>query len=143
MNGEPVFLTVDDVLALHIDQIREFGGSEGLRDEGGLESAVAQASATYGGKFLHLGLFDMAAAYAFHIAENHPFVDGNKRTALNAAIVFLGLNGFDVVDDEGRLYGAMMGVAAGEWTKAQMAELLERLSEPWKDNDQVRRRTSR
>ncbi len=135
MNGDPVFLTVGDVLALHIDQIREFGGSEGLRDEGGLESAVAQATATCGGKYLHSGLFEMAPAYAFHIAENHPFVDGNKRTALNAAIVFLGLNGFDVVDDEARLYGAMMGVATGAWSKAQMAELLERLSEPWRDDD--------
>ncbi len=96
---------------------------------------MAQASATYGGKYLHSGLFEMAAAYAFHIAENHPFVDGNKRTALNAAIVFLGLNGFDVVDDEGRLYDAMMGVATGAWSKAQMAELLARLSEPWTEND--------
>jgi death on curing protein len=61
MNDEPVFLTVDDVLALHVDQIREFGGSEGLRDQIGLGSAVAQASATYGGKYLHAGLFDMAA----------------------------------------------------------------------------------
>jgi death-on-curing protein len=135
VNDEPVFLTVDDVLALHVDQIREFGGSEGLRDQGGLESAVAQASATYGGKYLHAGLFDMAAAYAFHIAGNHPFVDGNKRTALNAAIVFLGLNGFDLVDDKGRLYDAMMGLATGEWSKGQMAELLEELSKPWRDDD--------
>ena len=96
---------------------------------------MAQASASYGGKYLHTGLFEMAAACAFHIAENHPFVDGNKRTALNAAIVFLGLNGFDVVDDEGRLYGTMMGLATGEWSKAQMAELLEGLSEPWRNND--------
>jgi death-on-curing protein len=135
MNDEPVFLTVDDVLALHVDQIREFGGSERLRDQGGLESAVAQASATYGGKYLHAGLFDMAAAYAFHIAENHPFVDGNKRTALNAAIVFLGVNGFDLVDDKGRLYDAMMGLATGEWSKGQMAKLLEELSKPWRDDD--------
>ena len=75
------------MLALHVDQIREFGGSEGLRDQGGLESAVAQANATYDGKYLQAGLFEMAAAYAFHIAENHPFVDGNTRAALNAAIV--------------------------------------------------------
>jgi death on curing protein len=135
VNDDPVFLTVDEVLALHIDQIREFGGSEGLRDEAGLESAVAQARATYGGKYLHSGLFEMAAAYAFHIAENHPFVDGNKRTALNVAIVFLGLNGFDVVDDEGCLYEAMLGLATGAWTKARMAELLKRLSQPWRDND--------
>ena len=58
-----------------------------------MASAVAQASATFGGKYLHTGLFEMAVAYAFHISENHPFVDGNKRTALNAAVVFLGLNG--------------------------------------------------
>jgi death on curing protein len=66
VNDGPIFLTIGDVLALHIDQIREFGGSEGLRDRGGLESAVAQASAMYGGKYLHPGLFEMAAAYAFH-----------------------------------------------------------------------------
>jgi death-on-curing protein len=135
VSDDPVFLTVGDVLALHIDQIREFGGSEGLRDQGGLESAVAQASATYGGKYLHVGLFEMAAAYAFHIAENHPFVDGNKRTALNAAIVFLGLNGFDVVGDEGRLYDAMMDLASGESSKGQMAALLGQVSKPWRDDD--------
>ena len=96
---------------------------------------MAQASATYGGKYLHAGLFEMAAAYAFHIAQNHPFLDGNKRTALNAAIVFLGLNGFDVIDNEGSLYEGMLGLATGTWTKVQMAELLQRLSQPWADND--------
>ena len=135
MTDDPVFLTVGEVLWLHTDQIREFGGGEGLRDQGGLESAVAQAGATSSGKHLHAGLFEMAAAHAFHIAENHPFLDGNKRTALNAAIVFLGLNGFDVVDDEGRLYGAMMALATGELSKGEMAELLGRLSRPWRDDD--------
>jgi len=77
----------------------------------------------------------MAAAYAFHIAENHPFVDGNKRTALNAAIVFLGLNGLDVADDDGLLFGAMMGLATGESSKGRMAALLEQLSKPWRDDD--------
>ena len=101
----------------------------------GLESAVAQATATYVGKYLHAGLFEMAAAYAFHIAENHPFVDGNKRTALNAAIVFLGLNGFDVVDDEGRLYDAMMDLATGKLSKGHMAALLEQVSKAWRDDD--------
>ena len=110
MKDDPVFLTVGEVLGLHSDQIREFGGAEGIRDQGALESAVAQASTTYDGEYLHNGLFEMAAAYAFHIAENQPFVDGNKRTALNAAVVFLGLNGFDVVDDEGILYAAMIGL---------------------------------
>lgn len=59
---------------------------------------------------------------------------GNKRTALNAAIVFLGLNGFNVVDDEGELNAAMIGLSTGEWSKGQMAALLERLSERWKDD---------
>lgn len=89
--ADPEFLTVEDVLALHLDQIRLFGGTEGTRDRGALESAVATPQASFGGNFLHEDLFEMAAAYAFHIAENQPFLDGNKRTALNAAIVFLGL----------------------------------------------------
>jgi death-on-curing protein len=131
----PIFLTVDDVLAFHSDQIQEFGGSIGLRDEGGLDSAVAQAQATFDDEYLHKGVFEMAAAYAFHIAENQPFLDGNKRTALNAAIAFLGLNGFDVVDPEGKLFSAMIGLSSGEWTKPQMAALLEQLASPWKDSD--------
>lgn len=134
MKADTVFLTVSEVLDLHSDQIREFGGSAGIRDKGLLESAVAQPSTTYDGEYLHNGLFEMAAAYAFHIAENQPFLDGNKRTALNAAIVFLGLNGFDVVDDEGTLYAAMIGLSTGEWSKRRMAALLERLSEQWKDD---------
>ena len=134
MKSEAIFLTVSEVLGLHSDQIREFGGAAGIRDQGLLESAVAQASTTYDGEYLHNGLFEMAAAYAFHIAENQPFLDGNKRTALNAAIVFLGLNGFDVVDDEGMLYAAMIGLSTGERSKGQMAALLERLSERWKDD---------
>jgi death on curing protein len=134
VKSETFFLTVSEVVGLHSDQIREFGGSAGIRDQGLLASAVAQASATYDGEYLHNGLFEMAAAYAFHIAENQPFLDGNKRTALNAAIVFLGLNGFDVVDDEGVLGAAMIGLSTGEWSKAQLAALLERLSERWKDD---------
>jgi death-on-curing protein len=98
---------------------------------------VEQARATYGGKNLHAGIFAMAAAYAFHIAENHPFVDGNKRTALNAAIVFLGLNGLDVVDDEGHLYDAMTRIAIGASSKREMAALLEHLSKPWRDDGRL------
>lgn len=131
----PFFLTVEEVLALHDDQIREFGGSDGLRDDGGLDSAVAQARASFDGEFLHKGPFEMAAAYAFHIAENQPFLDGNKRTALNAAIAFLGLNGFDVTDPHGKLFTAMIGLSSGQWTKLQMAALLEQLASPWKDHD--------
>jgi death-on-curing protein len=65
---------------------------------------------------------------------NH-FLDGNKRTALNAAIAFLGLNGFDVIDPDGKLFAAMIGISSGEWTKLQMATLLEQLASPWRDHD--------
>ena len=88
MKDLPCFLTVEEVLALHDDQTREFGGSQGLRDEGGLDSAVAQARVTFEGQYLHKGIFEMAAAYAFHLAENQPLLDGNKRAALNAAIAW-------------------------------------------------------
>lgn len=80
---DPTFLTVEEIVTFHADRLRLFGGSPGLRDRGLLESAVAMPMATLGGSFLHETLFEMAAAYAFHIAENQPFVDGNKRTGLN------------------------------------------------------------
>ena len=71
---------------------------------------MAQARVTFEGQYLHKGIFEMAAAYVFHLAENQPFLDGNKRTALNAAIAFLGLNGFDAIDPDGKLYSAMIGL---------------------------------
>ena len=98
MTFEPLFLTVEEVQELHDDQLRRFGGSAGVRDLGALESAVATPASTFDGEFLHEDLFHMAAGYAFHIAENQPFVDGNKRAALNAALVFLDLNGWLVAD---------------------------------------------
>lgn len=78
----------------------------------------------------------MAAAYAFHIAENQPFVDGNKRSALDAALVFLGLNAWDVDDPEGRLYDAMIGAAQGSVSKVDLAKILEQLASPYVDEDQ-------
>jgi len=128
------FLTLSEVEDMHADQITEFGGSMGVRDLGGLKSAIAQPEATFGGEFLHEGVFEMAAAYAFHIAENQPFLDGNKRTALNAAVNFLALNGFEVVDAEGLLYSAMIGLSDGTWNKSTLALLLKRLSNPWDDD---------
>jgi len=82
------FLTVDDVEFLHEEQLRLFGGLEGVRDRAALESAVAVPTATFAGDFLHEDIFVMAAAYAYHLAESQAFLDGNKRTALNAALVF-------------------------------------------------------
>jgi death-on-curing protein len=90
---EPLFLHVEDVLLIHEEQLAEYGGSAGVRDAALLDSAVAMPRATVGGNFAHEDLFAMAAAYAFHVAQNQPFVDGNKRTGLLAAGVFLDLNG--------------------------------------------------
>jgi death-on-curing protein len=125
---EPLFLSVDDVMGFHADQIRLFGGTEGLRDKASLESAVAMAQAAFAGQYLHDGIFEMAAAYAFHIAENQPFLDGNKRTALNAAITFLGLNGQVVLDPSEDLYEAMMAISRRDLDKKGLASLFRRLS---------------
>ncbi len=93
----PQFLIVEDVLEIHEMQLERYGGGDGLRDQGLLESAVAQPQATFGGEFVHDGLLSMAAAYLFHIVSNHPFLDGNKRAGLLAALVFLDLNGIAII----------------------------------------------
>jgi len=129
----PEFLTVEDVLLAHAEQLRLFGGLDSVRDLGALESAVAMAQATYDGLFLHDDLFVMAAAYAFHIAENQPFLDGNKRTGLNAALLFLELNGWTVDDPTSELYAAMIGISAKTVSKAAFAEVLRKLSTPSED----------
>jgi death-on-curing protein len=120
----PTFLTLDEVLALHADQIRRYGGAAGIRDLGLLRSAIAMPEATYEGAFLHPSLFEMAAAYLFHVARNHPFADGNKRTALVCALVFLGLNGLRLDAEPGALYELVDGVAAGRVDKSQVAVFL-------------------
>ena len=81
---DPEFLVIDDVLDIHERQLAQFGGGGGIRDRGLLESAVAAPQASFGGEWLHSDIFEMAAAYAFHIAENQPFIDGNKGTACSA-----------------------------------------------------------
>lgn len=85
MRPEPEFLEVDDVLEFHAAMLARHGGQDGILDVGLLESAMAQPKAMFAGEFPHPDLFGMAAAYAFHIAQNQPFVDGNKRAALVAA----------------------------------------------------------
>ena len=125
---DPWFLTVEDVLGMHAQQLQHFGGAAGLRNCPALESAVAVPRATFDGVLLHADVFSMAAAYAYHIAENQPFVDGNKRTGLNAALVFLDINGWLVTDTNGCLYDAMIGLATGQLDKAGLAILLRELA---------------
>lgn len=130
MSDEPDFLTVEDVLLLHEEQLARYGGGAGVRDPGALDSAVAMPRATFDEQFVHEDPFAMAAAYAFHIAQNQPFVDGNKRTGLAAALVFLDLNGVAIVDTEGRLYQAMIDLAEKRLDKEGLGDLLRQLAVP-------------
>jgi len=98
-----------------------------VRDAKALDAAVAMPRVTFDGDLLHADLHEMAAAYAFHLCQDHPFLDGNKRTALLAALVFLDLNGVAIADPKGRLYDAMMGVAEGRVDKRKLAALLRDL----------------
>jgi death-on-curing protein len=123
-----VFLDVDDVLELHAAQLGVFGGGEGLRDRGLLESAVAQPQTSFGGQYAHDGLFAMASAYLFHLVSNHPFVDGNKRAGLLSALVFLDLNGITLARPADELYVLTMGVAEGRLDKPAIARELERIA---------------
>jgi len=124
--SEPEFLTLDEVLGIHADQIRVYGGSAGVRDLELLRSALAMPETTFDGQFLHPSVFEMAAAYLFHVARNHPFVDGNKRTALMCALVFLGLNGERLQAAPDDLYQLVDGVAAGTVDKAEVTVFLKR-----------------
>ncbi len=127
---DPEFLDLEDVLLIHEEQLYKYGGSAGLRDQGLLESALGMPRATFGGQFVHEDLFAMAAAYAFHIAENQAFVDGNKRTGVLAAVVFLELNGYVVEEPPSRFYDAMIAIAERRLDKPGLARMLEQLARP-------------
>lgn len=120
-----IFLTLSEVIEIHSDQLQRYGGLGGIRDMGLLSSAVAMPYASFHGNFLHTDIFEIAAAYAFHICKNHPFIDGNKRTALASALVFLEMNGISLTDPSDILYDAMMSIAAGELSKAEFAGILK------------------
>ena len=124
---DPLFLTLAEVLEIHRNQIDLYGGSPGVGDLHLLQSAIAQPEASFGGEWLHSDLFHMAAAYAFHICQNHPFIDGNKRTALATALVFLELNGISLLDPEQKLLPAMLRTAEGKLSKDDLAALLQKL----------------
>ena len=121
------FLTLAEVVEIHADQIERYGGADGIRDIHLLSSAVAMPLASFSGTFLHNDIFEMAAAYAYHISQNHPFVDGNKRTALASALVFLDLNGISLVDPEETLYTSMITLAEGKLNKTEVEEIFKSL----------------
>ncbi len=124
-DGDLRFLSVAQVERIHRSSIERFGGTDGLRSRHLLESAVAQPQNVF-----HYGqgdLFEVPAAYAFHFAENQPFLDGNKRTAIGSALVFLRVNGVDGGFDSMELYEPMIGIAKNTHTRADVAKLLRKL----------------
>lgn len=124
------FLSLDDALALHADQNRRYGGEGGLLDVSLLGSALATPRATFDSDYLHPTIFEMAAAYLYHACQNHPFIDGNKRTALATSLSFLWLNDYEVVVEADELTELVFGVAKGEITKADVAVFLRQNSLP-------------
>lgn len=125
---QPKFLTLQEVMELHKTRIEEYGGSLGVRDVGLLQSALEMPRAMFGGQFLHEDLFEMAAAYLYHLVQNHAFIDGNKRVGLAAALSFLYINGFDVIADENELTELVLSVAEGKTDKTVISDFLRRNS---------------
>jgi len=119
---DSTFLTLDEVIEIHRDMIERYGGSFGIRDEGLLESAVAMPQAGFGEQYLHADVFEMAAAYLFHIVRNHPFVDGNKRTGAMAAFTFLKLNQVTLNAGELKFERLVRAAAEGKLGKEKIAE---------------------
>ena len=120
MKKEPLFLTFAEIIEIHDYQIEHFGGSDGLRSVELLKSAIGMPSSTFSGEYLHSSIPEMAAAYLFHLVENHPFLDGNKRVGAMASLVFLDLNGyeFDATDEE--FTYLVMRVASGKMLKSEV-----------------------
>ena len=127
---EPVFLTLEDIIQIHAEQIDTYGGTHGIRDMNGLESALATPQATFGGEYLHSTISAMAAAYLFHICQNHPFLDGNKRAGTNAAATFLLINEWDMTLDKQDLIDLVLGVASGVIDKAKLTQRFESCCQP-------------
>lgn len=118
----PRFLDLADVLEIHETRIELYGGSHGLRDLGLLQSALAQPEAGFGGELFHKDLFEMAAAYLFHISRNHAFVDGNKRTALACCLLFLSINDVEIEADPTELEELTVATAEGNMGKSDIAD---------------------
>lgn len=116
------FLTHDVILAIHEDQIRLYGGSYEMRDAGAFDAAINMPKSQFDGHFLHPTIFHMAAAYGFHLCQNHPFIDGNKRTAGMAMFVFLKLNRLEPIATEMEYYTTMIDIARGVMDKASLTE---------------------
>lgn len=122
MTGNPHFISLEDALFFHAEEIKKAGGSHEIRDMKALEAALAAPQATYRGTFL-MDLFEIAATYIESICTRHPFLDGNKRTAVACALVFLYLNGYEVYEGyEEELADMVLSVVTHKVTKTTLAE---------------------
>ena len=120
-------LTVEIVCEIHAGAVAQFGGSDGVRDPAILESAVAAPQATVGGHSPYHDLPEVAAAYLFYLCRNHPFIDGNKRTALGACLVFLRLNGVEPKPDGSDWEDLTMAVASSAIDRTETTRGLRKL----------------
>lgn len=127
---DPKFLGVDDIATIHKYQIERYGGAEGVRDWNLLRSAVATPAACFGGHFLHADLAEMAAAYLFHLVQNHPFVDGNKRVGAATAAIFLEYNGLKLTVDADQYADLVISVASGKADKLEIARFFRAHVQP-------------
>ncbi len=125
MATEVLFLAIDEVLESHACQIQTYGGDDGLRDVGLLESAIAQPQTSFGGNYLHAFPFEMAAAYLFHLVMNHPFVDGNKRVGLEATLVFLEINNIAIEATDEELVQIVLDTTASKVSKQDIADFFQ------------------
>ena len=121
----PRFLTNSQAIKIHERQIEIFGGTSGIRDEGLLDSALAQPQATFGGELLHPTIHEQAAAYLYHLAMNHPFIDGNKRTAFAVMDTFITLNGYSLNLSAEETYNMVIRVVQREISKEELSAFLE------------------
>ena len=116
-----VYLSLEQVLALHKAQVEEYGGAHGLREMGGLESALARPQMTFGGEDLYKDVAEKAGALWHSLVMNHPFIDGNKRIGAMAAEFFLGLNGVDLLATDEQLVEITLATARGEMSAEALA----------------------
>lgn len=134
---EPIWIRDFEALALHAQQIQLFGGSDGVRDPDLLASALARPQNRFAYANPPATMAELAAAYAFGLSSNHPFIDGNKRTAMHVSFVFLEFNGCGVTASQQDAYLIFMRLAAGELTEAELAQWFEastRMSKPRRRN---------
>jgi len=120
------FLTLSDVKMIHDSQIHKHGGLYGLRDEKLLHSAIHYPQSFFNQQYLHLDIHHMAAAYMYAIIKNHPFLDGNKRTGLLAALIFLKLNDIIIEEDDDQLFDLAMAVAQSHITEKDIANFFKK-----------------